>query len=283
MVAVKRISSALISFLIAGIASGISLASAGSPNAESKTPLMLAAESGYSQKVHALLERGADANARTAENGTALMFSAYGGYIDIVRTLLDAGASIDASDASGLTALVYASGAAQAGTTRLLLERGANPNVMFLTTWTPLAKAAEDGQFEIVMLLLEHGAITEPRLAESDRPASIPVVLAAMSGHTDIVDALLDSGADINAADNKKMTALGASLNAPYPETAQRLLDRGADTQENLLAGVTPLMLASRHRTPGSSSTIGRRRCGHRHCWQQRRRSVSVCVQQRSS
>ena len=82
MVTVKRISTVLISFLIAGLAGGIGFASAELPNVEAKTPLMLAAESGHSEKVHALLERGADANARTAKNGTALMFAAHGGHAE---------------------------------------------------------------------------------------------------------------------------------------------------------------------------------------------------------
>jgi ankyrin repeat protein len=61
------------------------------------------------------------------------------------------------------------------------------------------------------------------------------------------VAALLDGGADINAVDFQAMSAINAALNASHPETAQKLLDRGADPEENRRGGVTPLMLAARH------------------------------------
>ena len=107
--------------------------------------------------------------------------------------------------------------------------------------------AAEKGNVEIIRLLLEYDAVTETLQANGETPAAIPLVVAAEQGHTAVVEVLLDGGADINAVDFQGMSAINAALNAPHPETTQKLLDRGADPEESRRGGVTPLMLAARH------------------------------------
>lgn len=69
-----------------------------------RTPLMLAAFRGDAAAVRALLERGADVNARDKDGDTALMFAAYKGHTEIVSLLLERGANVYARARNGWTA-----------------------------------------------------------------------------------------------------------------------------------------------------------------------------------
>lgn len=58
--------------------------------------------------VRALLEKGANVNAKDSDGETALMKAAYYGYADVVRVLIEKGASADAKNRLGETALQLA-------------------------------------------------------------------------------------------------------------------------------------------------------------------------------
>ena len=72
------------------------------------TALMEAAARGHTATVQALLEGGADVNAKEKEGSTALMWAAFWGHTDTVQALLDAGADINATNNEGETALAIA-------------------------------------------------------------------------------------------------------------------------------------------------------------------------------
>lgn len=73
--------------------------------------LIDAAMGGDTAAVQALIERGADVNARIKENGqTVLLLSIIRGHTNTVKELLDKGADINARDKDGYTALMWATG-----------------------------------------------------------------------------------------------------------------------------------------------------------------------------
>lgn len=72
--------------------------------------LIEAAKNGQAEKVQALLEVGADVDAKDEDGITALWAAAAGGHTDIVRTLLDGGADVNTRTNNGLTALMASRG-----------------------------------------------------------------------------------------------------------------------------------------------------------------------------
>ena len=79
------------------------------------TPLLLAATNGSAGVVKALLDAGANPNARSADGATALMTAAASGSVEAVRFLLGKGADVNAADtARGQTALMFAAAADRA-------------------------------------------------------------------------------------------------------------------------------------------------------------------------
>lgn len=72
------------------------------------------------------------------------------------------------------------------------------------------------------------------------------LVRAALDGHTDEVQALLDKGVDVNAVDKRGSTALMVAAWKGHSDIVKLLLDRGADV--NLKKGddgSTALMVAA--------------------------------------
>ena len=70
--------------------------------------LIEAAQNGQAEKVQALLEGGADADAKDENGMTALMWAAMGGHPDTVQVLLDAGSDVSLEDKQGTTARLWA-------------------------------------------------------------------------------------------------------------------------------------------------------------------------------
>ena len=199
--------------------------------------LIKAARKGDSEKVRTLLAQGADVNARALMEGlTALIRATWGGHLDTAELLVNEGADVNAKDNAGRCSLLVAANQGHTDIVRLLLENNADVNAKDKIGMTPLIGAADEGHLEIVKVLLAEGADANARLetkglteiwesgeghAEIIRvsrtifyiASEVPdgntaLMAAAEKGHTEIVQALLDSGADVNAKDAEGLTAL---------------------------------------------------------------------------
>ncbi|CAD7702193.1 unnamed protein product [Ostreobium quekettii] len=96
------------------------------------TPLMVAAENAHAGVVGALLRGGADAGAADGVGQTALHLASMKigeASREIAEALIDAGANIEARDADMWTPLIWAAHFGNVGTFSVLLERGADPAV----------------------------------------------------------------------------------------------------------------------------------------------------------
>ena len=96
---------------------------------------------------------------------------------------------------------------------------------------------------DVVQLLLDNGANQE----KADHRGSTPLQLAAKAGHKGVVQLLLNNGADPNRANIMGTTALheAAGVHKKYNEAhkdiVKLLLDNGANPNQKDKSGQTPL------------------------------------------
>lgn len=107
-----------------------------------------------------------------------------------------------------------------------------------------LHKAAQEGDLATALRLLGD----DPYLVKSREDYSLTALhRAAAAGHADLVRALLDRSAQVDARDYGGGTALHAAAAHGQVEAAAALLDRRADPSAPDGEGVTPLHLAARN------------------------------------
>ena len=151
--------------------------------------LILSAYNGQLASVEVLVKKGANVNLQDQKKRTPLIFAASNGHTPVVEYLVGAGADVNAKDGGGQTALSYASKRSFNETAAFLLENGAEVNVRGTKKGiTPLMLAAGWGNKELVQMLLEHGA--DPNITNIFGKTA--KMLAKDRGNSDVVDLLPD-------------------------------------------------------------------------------------------
>ena len=164
------------------------------------TPLALASVNGSTAMIARLLEAGADPNLPNPEGETPLMTAARTGNAESIETLLEHGAEVDAVEGwRGQTALMWATAQNQAAAVDALLAAGADPNLRSGRGFTPVLFAAREGHVDVLDALVRAGADVDDALPSNGMSA---LVLAVYNAQYDFAKALLDLGADPDAAGN---------------------------------------------------------------------------------
>ncbi|HWB99744.1 MAG TPA: ankyrin repeat domain-containing protein, partial [Bryobacteraceae bacterium] len=214
------------------------------------TPLIAAA--GDRDKVRLLLAKGADVNARSKLGRTPLMIAAAtAGCSDIVELLIAKGADVTAKDGMGTTALVAATDANETASVKLLLAKGADANGANFLGLTPLMAAAGHNNLEVLKLLLARGANVHYTTSQEAIPpvkngrimlGSLTALhVAAPYGRPEILQALLDAGATVDAKDIRGMTPLmlAVASDRSHAGSVRLLLAKGADPKVKDIYGAT--------------------------------------------
>lgn len=224
---------------------------------EGWTALRSAAWGGHSEAVRLLLDARADVDGCDGEGRTALRAAAWGGHEETVLTLLDYGAQVDKADSKGRTPLIAAAYMGHHEAVEILLDHNAEVNLADGDGRTALSVAAlcvptaagVKGYGEVAGRLLERGADPGHR----DHDGMTPLLLAAYEGHDDIVELLLEAGADVdetagpdgNAPAAAAVTPLLAAAAMGHMRTVSRLLFWGAAVDAIDCEGRTALCLAA--------------------------------------
>jgi ankyrin repeat protein len=250
------------------------------------TPLWTASMNGSSAMVRRLLQAGAHPNLALLLGETPLMIAARSGNADVVTQLIDKGATVNARGPRGQTALMWAVAEQHPAVVQVLLSRGADirirsdesgqvmavpphgkPEYNRMIPFggeTALMFAARGGDLASARLLLAAGA----NVNDADAWGVSAMVLAAHSGFTEMVEFLLDKGADASATgpgftalheaimrrDEKMVTALLAHGANPNTPLATWTPERRSSEDFNFapaLIGATPFWLAARFAEPG--------------------------------
>jgi ankyrin repeat protein len=211
------------------------------------TPLLAAIIGGEPEIAVLLIEKKADVNRKikmgNVEGVSPLMLAAATGHLDLTRAIIDAGADLEARTRDGESALVLAAANGWAEGAALLLEKGADVNARMNNGWTALMRAAGRRRSDIVGMLLENKAEADLKATADGWTA---LMMAVYDNQPDIVRALIDHGADVNARwAGDAVTALNGAVLSNLPEIAAILVKAGADVNVKMKDGRTPLIAAA--------------------------------------
>jgi ankyrin repeat protein len=106
------------------------------------------------------------------------------------------------------------------------------------------AVAIESGDLEAIKALIQGGAAADTIIDYGEHKIT-PLMKAAWDGELEIAQYLIDSGADVNAVDDQKETALFSAVKRDRVEIAQLLIDRGAKVNVKDSREFTPLIAAA--------------------------------------
>jgi ankyrin repeat protein/uncharacterized glyoxalase superfamily protein PhnB len=199
------------------------------------TGLHSAAQRGHLDAVRLLLQHGANPNAREeGDNTYPLHWAAAQGHTDIVRALVDAGGDVhgfgDAHelDVIGWATFFHAPDAPRGGNPDLvafLVERGARHHVF---------SAMSIGDVDLIRNIVEENPGALDRRLSRFEQGQTPLHFAISEKRYDILDLLIELGADLEAEDGNRQTALATAMLRGDREAMSRLHAAGAKPPESL-------------------------------------------------
>lgn len=193
--------------------------------------LLMAAYIRESGKVKALLDAGADVNARDETGNTPLSLAAFDGNPYIASILLERGADINAKSVDGLTPLMLAAGENHLEVVMVLLNKGADVAATDNRGLTAMDMAQQKNFQGVIEQLRKAGAGQSDRAKTDTENEDDEWGLrqAATEGDIQRIRALLAKGVDINAKDDFGWTALRNAVFQENPAAVKILLANKAD------------------------------------------------------
>ncbi|XP_056288053.1 histone-lysine N-methyltransferase EHMT1 isoform X3 [Pseudoliparis swirei] len=202
-----------------------------------RTPLHAAAEGGYKDICHMLVQAGANLDMCDEDQRTPLMEACENNHMETVQYLLKAGASATHKDVEGFTCLHLAAKSGHYNIVEHLLSTGLiNINCQDDGGWTAMIWATEYKHVDQVNLLLCKGADISIR----DKEENICLHWAAFSGSVEIAELLLTARCDLQAVNIHGDSPLHIAARENRLECVTLFLTRGADVFLKNREGETP-------------------------------------------
>lgn len=192
--------------------------------------LVEAAGSGDVARIGALLEGGADVNARDDQGRTPVMAATYGNHVEAVSALLRAGADVNVRDGRLNNPFLYAGAEGYLEILKLANGAGADPTLTNRFGGTALIPASERGHVEVVRYLLTETAVDVNHVNNLGWTALLEAIVLSDGGprHQEVVALLIEHGADVNIADKQGVTPLRHAKQRGYREIQSLLEGAGA-------------------------------------------------------
>lgn len=237
-------------------------------NSRGVSPLMVACQNGRLDMIRLLLNGDAKVDLQNRKGWSVLMKAidrnrVGSNHIEVVKLLLEYDPNLELKTTMGLSALTIAYNKRDMKMIELLVQKGVQVNDENLKSG--LSLAIFSGNIIVSKLFLERGAeksnvLTEAcffnnsdfvkalletnlfQVNELDKSGTSALVKASMSGYCEVVQVLLDFGADIHLKDRSGVSALKGAVQMFHHETIKLLLEKGALVKTS--EGATILMTA---------------------------------------
>ncbi|XP_077982185.1 ankyrin repeat and SAM domain-containing protein 6-like [Glandiceps talaboti] len=217
-----------------------------SDSSQTMSPLVVAAQYGHDTVVRLLLDKGAEVNYKDERTGwSVLMVSAVNGHMTTAQILVDRGCDPNQTNILDKTALAIAiqSGKRSREVRGYLDRKTTNkPKLELEDTKPDILEAAKSGNIRRIREVIQD----DPKAADTvGEDGGTPLMFAAMKGRLDIVEMLVQCGADVNRQDTASgWTALMQATYYGKREAAKYLINQGADVNIQAKDGCTAFDLA---------------------------------------
>lgn len=219
------------------------------------TPLQEAIQCGSDSAAQSLIDAGVDLNRRNSRGETALMMAIDMKRLEIVDKLLELRAYVTIRSNTGNTALTNAIRHSLLGPVTSILERSEYIRETHALR-TSLLVSASSGAHDLVDVLLQYGA--ELECTDGDR--LIPLLVAASNGHLDVVKKLLSSGAQLTSRSTNNETIYHLILSGPLPkrvEVLEWVLEHGDEyTKTDPLSHLDPARIEAGFPAEAATATM---------------------------
>ena len=196
------------------------------------TPLYEAVSNKHKDTIRVLVANGADVNFAPEGDYSPLHYAVWNDDIKLAELYVDHGAKCDLKDKNGWTAFEYAMGNREM--VEMFIAKGAAVSDFHLAAWR--------GDLRRVKRFVEQGTNVNTKDNELKWTA---LHWAAFTGQEDVVEFLIAKGADVNAKDERGLTALRRACGKGHQEVVSLLIASGADVNAKYPDGRTPLHRAA--------------------------------------
>lgn len=204
---------------------------------QNETPLTSTVRANNYEATKFLIENGADVNLQSYWE-TPIGLASYNGFDKIAELLLTSGADVNTLAKDGMTPLTNAIITKRPSTVELLLNNGANPNFLLPDTGeSPLIIASRYGNNKIVTLLIDDGA----NINAKDRGKMSALDWAMINRHKDCVNTLIAKGAFVTDGDTSSRPMVAAIVSRDF-ELADLLVAKGENVN-SLAYNTMPLIV----------------------------------------
>lgn len=187
------------------------------------SPLMWAASEGQTRIASVLIANKADIGYRNANGSCAFLIACEKGNAAIMEMLLQGKVDINRANSDGNTGLMLASRRGYADIVTKLIALKADVNLRNRTGWSALMEASAEGRTEIMQQLIS----AKSQIGIRDAIGNSCLMWASMNNRIDAVRLLLANGADVNAANERRLTPYKVAEAKGYKEIADTLRKAG--------------------------------------------------------
>jgi ankyrin repeat protein/beta-lactamase regulating signal transducer with metallopeptidase domain len=208
--------------------------------------LFMAAEMGIKHIIESAIAEGFDLNIKDHDGATALWYAKEKGHTEIVELLQKHGAKEIAPAPGAL--LCRAASQGDIEKVKSLIEKGINVNTKDKEGYTAIYDAAARGHKDVVEFLINKGADINIRVDIDAKNSGLwtPLQTAVRHNQASVVELLISKGASVNTKDKWGFSPLHTAAKHGYTGVAEHLIDKGADLNAKNNNGETPLHIAAR-------------------------------------
>ncbi|XP_067652079.1 putative ankyrin repeat protein RF_0381 [Haliotis asinina] len=209
-----------------------------------KTPVMLAAQYGHKEVVKVLVENGADLSLAYDTGSNGLHLACSKGRLEVVKYIISQNiVDINCRGLGKKTAAMIAAGCGHKEVVELLVENGADLSLACASGSNILHLACSRGRLEVVKYILSQNIVD---INSRGLKKKTPVMNAAESGHKDVVELLVEKGANLSLACDTGSNILHFTCSKGRLEVVKYILSQNIlDINSRGMMKKTPVMNAA--------------------------------------